>query len=62
MFTRMIMPQTDAATLSFLRYGIVGIILFFFCAGSLLSNSPTRNDQIGIMFIGLGMVAIFSFF
>ena len=62
MFTRMIMPQTDAATLSFLRYGIVGIILFFFCARSVLSISPSRNDLIGIMFIGLGMFAIFPYF
>ena len=62
MFTRMIMPQTDAATLSFLRYCIVGIILFCFCARSVLSISPSRNDLIGIMFIGLGMFAIFPFF
>ena len=62
MFTRMIMPQTDVATLSFLRYDIVGIILFFFCARNLLSISPLRNDLIGIMFIGLGMFAILPFF
>ena len=61
-FTRMVMPQTDAATLSFLRYGAVGIILFAFSARSVLSIAPLRNDLIGIMFIGLGMFAIFPFF
>ena len=61
-FTRIVIPQTDPATLSFLRYGLIGLILFAFSAKTVLSISMPKRDAIGIVTIGLGMFAIFPFF
>ena len=61
-FTRIVISQTDPATLSFLRYGLIGFILFAFSAKTVLSISMPKRDVIGILIIGLGMFAIFPFF
>ena len=61
-FTRMVLPQTDPATLSFLRYGLIGLILFAFSAKKVLRISMIKRDLTGIIIIGLGMFAVFPFF
>ncbi len=61
-FTRMVLPQTDPATLSFLRYGLIGLILFAFSAKKVLRISMIKQDLTGIIIIGLGMFAVFPFF
>ena len=61
-FTRMVLPQTDPATLSFLRYGLIGLILFAFSAKKVLRISMIKRDLRGIITIGLGMFAVFPFF
>ena len=61
-FTRMVLPQTDPSTLSFLRYGLIGLILFAFSAKKILRISMIKRDLTGIIIIGLGMFAVFPFF
>jgi drug/metabolite transporter (DMT)-like permease len=61
-FTRIVIPQTDPATLSFLRYGLIGLILFAFSAKAVLKISMPKQDFIGVTIIGLGMFAVFPFF
>ena len=61
-FTRMVLPQTDPSTLSFLRYGLIGLILFAFSAKKVLRISMIKRDLTGIIIIGLGMFAVFPFF
>ena len=61
-FTRMVLPQTDPATLSFLRYGLIGLILFAFSAKKVLRISMRKRDLTVIIIIGFGMFAVFPFF
>jgi len=61
-FTRMVVPQTDPATLSFLRYSLIALILFAFSIRQVLKTRLRKQDIIGIAVIGLGMFAIFPFF
>ncbi len=61
-FTRIVISQTDPATLSFVRYGLIGIILFAFSAKTVLTITLSNRDKIGLAIIGLGMFAVFPFF
>ena len=61
-FTRLIVDDLDPFTLSFLRYGLTGLILFLLSISVFLKTKFIRKDKIPLAILGLAMITIFPNF
>ena len=61
-FTRLIVDDLDPFTLSFLRYGLTGLILFLLSISVFLKTKFIREDKIPLAILGLAMITIFPNF
>ena len=62
LFTRLIVDDLNPFTLSFLRYGLTGLILFLLSISIFLKTKFLREDKIPLAFLGLAMITIFPNF
>ena len=60
-FTRLIVDDLDPFTLSFLRYGLTGLILFLLSISVFLKTKFIREDIL-LAILGLAMITIFPNF
>ena len=60
-FTRLIVDDLDPFTLSFLRYGLTGLILFLLSISVFLKTKFIREDIL-LAILGLAMLTIFPNF
>ena len=61
-FTRLIVDDLDPFTLSFLRYGLTGLILFLLSISIFLKTKFLKEDKIPLAILGLAMITIFPNF
>ena len=61
-FTRYIVDSIDPFTLSFVRYGLTGLILFLLSISVFIKKKFDRNDFIPMCFLGLSMITLFPNF
>ena len=61
-FTRLIVDDLDPFTLSFLRYGLTGLILFLISISVFFKTKFVRKDIIPLAILGLDMITIFPNF
>ena len=58
-FTRLIIDVLDPSSLSFLSYGLTGLILFLLSISVFLKTKFLREDKIPLTIFGLAMITIF---
>ena len=61
-FTRYVVDSIDPFTLSFVRYGLTGLILFLLSLSVFIKKKFDRNDFIPMCFLGLSMITLFPNF
>jgi drug/metabolite transporter (DMT)-like permease len=61
-FTRYVVDSIDPFTLSFVRYGLTGFILFLISISIFIKKKFDRNDFIPMCFLGLSMITLFPNF
>ena len=61
-FTRYVVDSIDPFTLSFLRYGLTGLILFLLSISVYMNNKFAKADLIPMCFLGLAMITLFPNF
>ena len=61
-FTRYVVDSVDPFTLSFVRYGLTGLILFLLSISVFIKKKFDRNDFIPMCFLGLSMITLFPNF
>ena len=61
-FTRFLVADIDPFTLSFLRYGLTGLILFLITLTTFMKKKFKKNDLIPLSFLGLAMITLFPNF
>ena len=61
-FTRYVVDSIDPYTLSFLRYGLTGLILFLLSISVYLNKKFAKSDLIPMCFLGLAMITLFPNF
>ena len=61
-FTRFLVADIDPFTLSFLRYGLTGLILFLITLTAFMNKKFKKNDLIPLSFLGLAMITLFPNF
>src|SRR6056300_509466 len=61
-FTRLLVENIDPFTLSFLRYGLTGLILFLLSISYFFKNKFDKVDLIPMSLLGLAMISLFSNF
>ena len=61
-FTRYVVDSIDPFTLSFVRYGLTGLILFLLSISVFIKKKFDRNDFIPMCFLGLSMITLFPNF
>ena len=61
-FTRYVVDSIDPYTLSFLRYGLTGLILFLLSISVYMNKKFARADLIPMCFLGLAMITLFPNF
>ena len=61
-FTRYLVDSIDPFTLSFVRYGLTGLILFLLSISVFIKKKFDRNDFIPMCFLGLSMITLFPNF
>ena len=61
-FTRYVVDSMDPYTLSFLRYGLTGLILFLLSISVYMNKKFAKADLIPMCFLGLAMITLFPNF
>ena len=61
-FTRYVVDSIDPFTLSFLRYGLTGLILFLLSISVYINKKFAKADLIPMCFLGLAMITLFPNF
>ena len=61
-FTRYVVYSIDPFTLSFLRYGLTGLILFLLSISVYMNKKFAKADLIPMCFLGLAMITLFPNF
>jgi drug/metabolite transporter (DMT)-like permease len=61
-FTRYVVDSIDPFTLSFVRYGLTGLILFLLSISVFIKKKFDKNDFIPMCFLGLSMITLFPNF
>jgi len=61
-FTRFLIESIDPFTLSFIRYGLTGLILFLISASVFLKIKFNKKDLLSMGLLGIAMVTIFPNF
>ena len=61
-FTRYVVDSIDPYTLSFLRYGLTGLILFLLSISVYINKKFAKADLIPMCFLGLAMITLFPNF
>ena len=61
-FTRYVVDSIDPFTLSFLRYGLTGLILFLLSISIYIKKKFAKADLIPMSFLGLAMITLFPNF
>ena len=61
-FTRYVVNSIDPFTLSFLRYGLTGLILFLLSISVYMNKNFAKADLIPMCFLGLAMITLFPNF
>ena len=61
-FTRYVVDSIDPFTLSFLRYGLTGLILFLLSISVYMKKKFAKADLIPMCFLGLAMITLFPNF
>ena len=61
-FTRYVVDSIDPFTLSFVRYGLTGFILFLISISIFIKKKFDRKDLIPMGFLGLSMITLFPNF
>ena len=61
-FTRILVDSVDPFTLSFLRYGLTGLILFLLSINIFYKKKFDRFDLIPMSLLGLAMISLFPNF
>ena len=61
-FTRFVIESIDPFTLSFIRYGLTGLILFLISTSLFLKIKFNSKDLFSMGFLGIAMVTIFPNF
>ena len=61
-FTRYVVDSIDPFTLSFLRYGLTGLILFLLSISVYMNKKFVKADLIPMCFLGLAMITLFPNF
>ena len=61
-FTRYVVDSIDPHTLSFLRYGLTGLILFLLSISVYMNKKFAKVDLIPMCFLGLAMITLFPNF
>ena len=61
-FTRYVVDSIDPYTLSFLRYGLTGLILFLLSISIYMNKKFAKADLIPMCFLGLAMITLFPNF
>ena len=61
-FTRYVVDSIDPYTLSFLRYGLTGLILFLLSISVYMNKKFAKADLIPMCFLGLAMITLFPNF
>ncbi len=61
-FTRYVVDSIDPYTLSFLRYGLTGLILFLLSISVYMKKKFAKADLIPMCFLGLAMITLFPNF
>ena len=61
-FTRYVVDSIDPFTLSFLRYGLTGLILFLLSISAYMNKKFAKADLIPMCFLGLAMITLFPNF
>ena len=61
-FTRYVVDSIDPYTLSFLRYGLTGLILFLLSIFVYMNKKFAKADLIPMCFLGLAMITLFPNF
>jgi drug/metabolite transporter (DMT)-like permease len=61
-FTRYVVDSIDPFTLSFLRYGMTGLILFLLSISVYMNKKFAKADLIPMCFLGLAMITLFPNF
>ena len=61
-FTRYVVDSIDPFTLSFLRYGLTGLILFLLSISVYMNKKFAKADLIPMCFLGLAMITLFPNF
>ncbi len=61
-FTRYVVDSIDPFTLSFLRYGLTGLILFLLSISVYINKKFSKADLIPMCFLGLAMITLFPNF
>ena len=61
-FTRYVVDIIDPFTLSFVRYGLTGLILFLLSISVFIKKKFDKNDFIPMCFLGLSMITLFPNF
>ena len=61
-FTKYVVDSIDPFTLSFLRYGLTGLILFLLSISVYMNKKFAKADLIPMCFLGLAMITLFPNF
>ena len=61
-FTRYVVDSIDPFTLSFLRYGLTGLILFLLSMSIYMKKNFFKTDLIPMSLLGLAMITLFPNF
>ncbi|MDC1194707.1 DMT family transporter [Pseudomonadota bacterium] len=61
-FTRYVVDSIDPFTLSFVRYGLTGLILFLITISSFLKKKFDKTDLLPMSVLGLSMITLFPNF
>ena len=61
-FTRYVVDSIDPFTLSFVRYGLTGLILFLITISTFIKKKFDKTDLLPMSFLGLSMITLFPNF
>ena len=61
-FTRYVVDSIDPFTLSFVRYGLTGLILFLITISAFIKKKFDKTDLLPMSFLGLSMITLFPNF
>jgi drug/metabolite transporter (DMT)-like permease len=61
-FTRYVVDSIDSFTLSFVRYGLTGLILFLITISAFIKKKFDKIDLLPMSFLGLSMITLFPNF